>query len=275
MKIKLKKKENQYAQVHVDMLRNRSLSLKAKGLGAVLESYSNDFDVSLKSIEYNASDGAKSIKNAIKELENGYYLFRFQTHDKSGKFVTYWAFDSQKLEVEYLKSIINELERVDLITTNDLLPPGYQKGGAVKAITGVPFTGGGKSADGKSADGLGITYNNNTNQNREYQNNPDKRDGKRVNFLNLSDDAAEFRNKLISSNYVGRCAEVLVEGEKEHVYINKNRRLFTDKRSEKQILTSTLNEIWEQLSLINQANKSKKEGRDVLSLSQIKINKIA
>ncbi len=170
MKIKLKKKENQYAQVHVDMLRNKNLSLKAKGLGAVLESYSNDFDVSLKSIELNSNDGAKSIKNAIKELESGYYLFRFQTHDSSGQFVTYWAFDSQKLEIEYLKSIINELERVDLITTSDLLSPGYQKGGAVEAITGVPFTGGGKTTDGKSADGLRTTYNNTNYQNIDYKN---------------------------------------------------------------------------------------------------------
>lgn len=194
MKIKLKKKENQYAQVHVDMLRNKQLSLKAKGLGAVLESYSNDFEVSIKSIELNSNDGAKSIKNAIKELENGYYLFRFQTHDKSGKFITYWAFDSQKLEVDYLKSIISELERVDLITTSDLLAPGYQKGSAVKAITGVPFTGGGKTADGKSVGGSRTTYNNTNYQNKKDKNITLSRESKRESniFKNLQAFRAHF-----------------------------------------------------------------------------------
>ena len=88
MKIKLKEKKNQYAQVHINLLRNQNRSLRAKGLGAVLESYSNDFELSLKSIEFNSVDGIKSIRSAIKELENGYYLFRFQTRDEGGLFIT-------------------------------------------------------------------------------------------------------------------------------------------------------------------------------------------
>lgn len=170
MKIKLKKKETQYAQVHVNLLRNKTISLRAKGLGAVLESYSNDFEVSIKSIELGSSDGTKAIKTAIKELEQGYYLFRFQTHDKSGHFVTYWAFDSQTLDIDYLKEMISELEKVELITKNDLLLPGYQKGSTVNNITGVPFTGYGKTIDGKTADGQSTTYNNTKHKNKKYQN---------------------------------------------------------------------------------------------------------
>lgn len=275
MKIKLKKKENQYAQVHVNMLRDRALSLKAKGLGAVLESYSNDFDVSLKSIEINSNDGAKSIKNAIKELENGYYLFRFQTHDSSGKFVTYWAFDSQKLEVEYLKSIIKELERVDHITKNDLLSPGYQKGRAVDTVTGVPFTGDGKTIDGKSVGGSRTTYNNNTNQNRDYKNNPNNNQGlnlkKKVN-LNLSKEASEFREKLLTSGYVGHLAPVMVEGEREDVYINQESRLYTKTRTDRQIVSSTLNEIWEQLLEINGSRVNQRQAE--VALQDLKIKKI-
>ena len=158
MKIKLKKKKNQYAQVHVNLLRDKALSLKAKGLGAVLESYSDDFDVSIKSIELNSTDGAKAIKTAIKELENGYYLYRFQTHDDDGKFITYWAFDSQKLEINYLKNIINELERVDLITPHLIVTPGYRNGStAVNNFTGVPF----------SVDGSRTTYKNKEIRNKK------------------------------------------------------------------------------------------------------------
>lgn len=158
MKIKLKKKENQYAQVHVNMLRDKALSLKAKGLGAVLESYSNDFELSLKSIEFNSADGIKSIRAAIKELEDGFFLFRFQTRDKAGLFITYWAFDSQQLDTQYLKNIIFELEKVELITRNDLL-----SGVSVLATpSGYPLT-----ASRSTASRQRTTYNNNKNQTKK------------------------------------------------------------------------------------------------------------
>lgn len=89
--------------------------------------------------------------------------------------------------------------------------------------------------------------------------------------LNLSDGVSGFRQKLLNSKYVGKCAEVMVEGEKEDVYINEDGRLYTYKRSPKQILSSTLNEIWEQLHEINELNKASLEGRDVMS--RLKINK--
>lgn len=171
MKIKLKKKETQYAQVHVNLLRNKTISLRAKGLGAVLESYSNDFEVSIKSIELGSSDGTKAIKSAIKELEQGYYLFRFQTHDKSGQFVTYWAFDSQTLDIDYLKGMIAELEKVELITKNDLLEPRYRKGSTVNNITEVPFTGCGETIDGETTGGQSTTYKNTNHQNKNNKNN--------------------------------------------------------------------------------------------------------
>lgn len=274
MKIKLKKKENQYAQVHVAMLRDKALSLKAKGLGAVLESYSNNYDVSVKSIECNSSDGAKAIKSAIKELEAGYYLFRFQTHDDNGQFVTYWAFDSQTLDVDYLKDMINELEKVELITANDLLLPGYQNGTAVDVTTGVPKSVDGLRVDGLRADGSRTTYNNNTNQNSSYQNNPDNKQGSDLKpkvkvKLNLTSATAEFRQKLLNSGYIGRLAPVIVEGEREEAYINDQGLIYTNKRTPKQIVSSTLDEIWEQLREINQTIQPKNN-----IVSQINIKRV-
>lgn len=178
MKIKLKKKENKYAQVHVNMLRDRKLSLKAKGLGAVLESYSNDFEVSLKSIELNATDGIKSVRTAIKELEAGYYLFRFQTRDKGGLFITYWAFDSQKLEVEYLQEMMQELEKVELITKNELYQRGTPHG---NAVTGMPSTVCRSTVFRQST-----TYNNNTYKNKKDKNNTlEKREEFRKKFKEI------------------------------------------------------------------------------------------
>ncbi len=147
------------------MLHNSNLSLKAKGLGAVLESYSDDFDVSLKSIELKSTDGQKALKSAIKELENGYYLYRFQTRDEQGLFETYWAFDSQKLDIEYLKNVIKELEKVEIITQNNLLQPGYQKGTPDNVTTGMPLSGG-RSMGARQR----TTYNNKEYNNKEYKN---------------------------------------------------------------------------------------------------------
>ena len=188
MKIKLKKKENQYAQVHVNMLRDRTLSLKAKGLGAVLESYSNDFEVSLKSIEMGSYDGIKSVRAGIKELEEGYYLFRFQTRDEAGLFITYWAFDSQKLEVDYLKSIIKELVKVELITKNEL-----SNGVSVLATpTGYPLT-----ASRSTASRQSTTYNNNTYKNKRDKNITLSGESKRENiFKSLQ----SFKSHFITKN---------------------------------------------------------------------------
>jgi len=138
-------------------LRNQNLSLRAKGLGAVLESYSNDFELSLKSIEFNSVDGIKSIRSAIKELENGYYLFRFQTRDEGGLFITYWAFDSQKLDINYLKEMIKELEKIELITKNELFDG--------VSLTAMPSAGSRLTACRKST-----TYNNTTYQNKKDKN---------------------------------------------------------------------------------------------------------
>jgi hypothetical protein len=162
MKFKLKKKDKNYAQVHVNMLRDKNLSLKAKGLGAVLESYSDNFDVSLKSIELGSRDGKKALKTAIKELEAGYYLFRFQTRDEQGLFITYWAFDSEKIDVDYLKDIICELEKVEMITPLDLASRGYQKGIPDSIGTGVPL-----SAPRKSTPYNNIEDKNNKDKNKK------------------------------------------------------------------------------------------------------------
>ncbi len=188
MKIKLKKKKNKYAQVHINLLRDRNLSLKAKGLGAILESYSDNFNLTVKSIELNSSDGVKAVKTAIKELESGFYLYRFQTHDQDGKFITYWAFDSQKLDVNYLQEMINELEKVELITPINLNSPGYRNGTPVSSSTGVPF-----SASGFSANGKCTIYNNTTYKNRKDKNTLSVKTENRES-LNFK----EFKNYILS-----------------------------------------------------------------------------
>lgn len=88
--------------------------------------------------------------------------------------------------------------------------------------------------------------------------------------LNLSREADEYRQKLLNSGYVGHLAPVMVEQQREDVFINEQGLLYTSSRTHKQIVSSTLNEIWEQLTEINEMLNHKKSN----PIENLKIQKI-
>lgn len=112
MQIKLRKKEKDYAQVHKRLLFNPIISLKAKGLGAILECYSDNFEICLKTLTDKSTDGEKAIKAACKELVLHNYLFRFQILDENSKFKTIWIFDSEFIDQNYKNEILNQFEKI-------------------------------------------------------------------------------------------------------------------------------------------------------------------
>ena len=61
------------------------LSLKAKGLMALLLAFPDDNDFRLEDISYISKDGIKTIRSALKELEDHRYLVRYQGRDKLGR----------------------------------------------------------------------------------------------------------------------------------------------------------------------------------------------
>ncbi|WP_152059381.1 hypothetical protein [Aliarcobacter butzleri] len=130
MQIKLRKKDKDYAQVHKKLLLNPALSLKAKGLGAILECYSDNFEVCLQTLSDKSTDGEKSIKSACKELVIQNYLFRFQVLDTNSKFKTIWIFDSECIDQNYKNEILNQFERIYKV---DEVPKGHP------VADGVPF----------------------------------------------------------------------------------------------------------------------------------------
>ncbi|PHR58186.1 MAG: hypothetical protein COA44_04615 [Arcobacter sp.] len=232
MKFKLKKKKHQYAQVHVKLLRNKSISLKAKGLGAVLESYSDNFEVTMKSIEFNATDGIKSIRSAIKELENGFYLYRFQTRDEAGLFSTYWAFDSEMLDFDYLQDMINELENIVQITKQDLLSyPGGPHGHTVTDTPSAVY----RSTGGRQS----TTYNNTINQSIKDKNNylSPKREKK--------ESFPEFRSNVIDE-YTGQDLVSSVPGFMSSTVISISPLGYLhNKVSNKDLNSSDARKVWE------------------------------
>jgi len=68
-------------------LRNKSLSLKAKGLQSLMISLPDLWSYSLKGLAKISRDGVESIGTALQELEKQGYLTRRQVRDDRGKFL--------------------------------------------------------------------------------------------------------------------------------------------------------------------------------------------
>ena len=67
-------------------LRDRSLSLKAKGLLSLMLSLPEDWDYTLTGLAKINQEGKDAIRAAVVELERAGYIYRCQTVDKAGKF---------------------------------------------------------------------------------------------------------------------------------------------------------------------------------------------
>lgn len=68
------------------LLRDKSLSLTAKGLFAVMASYPEDWEYSVRGLAADVGCGRDMIRSALQNLEKSGYLLREQVHTESGKF---------------------------------------------------------------------------------------------------------------------------------------------------------------------------------------------
>ena len=66
-------------------LRNKSLSLKAKGLLSLMLSLPEDWDYTTKGLSMICKDGVDSICSTVKELENAGYVKRRRVRDAHGR----------------------------------------------------------------------------------------------------------------------------------------------------------------------------------------------
>lgn len=66
-------------------LRNKALSLKAKGLLSLMLSLPEDWDYTVKGLAYICKDGIDSINGAIKELETTGYMSRQRVRNEKGQ----------------------------------------------------------------------------------------------------------------------------------------------------------------------------------------------
>lgn len=78
MKQKLKKQEIGFAQIKNEVLQDRSLSWKAKGIFAYIYSKPENWDFAIDRISFDSQDGYDSTNTGIKELEEWGYLERIK-----------------------------------------------------------------------------------------------------------------------------------------------------------------------------------------------------
>jgi len=90
-------KNKNYTTISNQLFKNKTISLKAKGLMAYLLSLPNDWNLSVNGIVACSKEGRRSIGNTIKELISAGYIERNQIRDK-GKFVgyDYFVFEQPK-----------------------------------------------------------------------------------------------------------------------------------------------------------------------------------
>ncbi len=106
-----KKKRIYFSQVSNNALRDNTLSLKAKGLYGLIQSYLTieDFTLYKPFLEKQCKEGQKAFDSAWKELKKSGYLVQERYKDENGHF--YWQYD-----------LLNEVDHIPNIHSNNVHP---------------------------------------------------------------------------------------------------------------------------------------------------------
>ena len=94
-------KNKNYTTISNQLFKNKTISLKAKGLMAYLLSLPSDWNLSINGIVACSKEGRRAIGNTIKELISAGYIERNQIRDR-GKFIgyDYFVFEQPKCSFE-------------------------------------------------------------------------------------------------------------------------------------------------------------------------------
>ena len=173
---KIRRKSKGFAQISNDVLRNENLSLKAKGLYSLIESYltMDDWDLYKSFLIKQCKEKETAFDGAWKELKEAGYLIQYKLKDQStGK----WIYEYELLDEPVIK---NKKQEIPSKEKSYIENPGGENPGV----------------ENPCVENQGV--NNNTNINNTNINNTNKkiREGK-PSFPNLSDN-----NKLDESNII-------------------------------------------------------------------------
>lgn len=127
--IRVEKNRN-YTVINNEFLRNKELSLKAKGLLAVCLSLPDTWNWSIAGLVAICKESITSVRSSLKELEEHGYVTILKTKDDKGRFIYEYTIyetpvsvspDIQNLHLDNLTVETSEVENVKQLNTNQLI----------------------------------------------------------------------------------------------------------------------------------------------------------
>lgn len=97
--------KNQFITIETGFLRNENLSLNAKGLLALMLTYSNDVNLSLKKLSEKSNVGKYITRNALNELQEHGYVYRFEGKE-GGKYFYRYLYDERPIDIRKAEKFI-------------------------------------------------------------------------------------------------------------------------------------------------------------------------
>lgn len=107
-----------YTQVDNQILNNKDLSLKAKGLYAFLCSKPDDWEFSYNWLTFQLQEGEKALRSAVKELVEIKILLRTPKRDENNNFAGWdWIINPTEKDLENLKDPFRKLPTPEVAKT--------------------------------------------------------------------------------------------------------------------------------------------------------------
>jgi len=219
-----------FTQVSNEVLYSNELSLKAKGLWAYMLAKPDDWNFTGKSMAKELKESANTIWRILNELKE---FGLIEWHKKINGSAEYIIYNLPQKK-----------------TTKPEKQPNHKNEGLPKNSQTV------KMQDSKNARQQKCKRINNkdTIQTEDIlKTTPLSPTGKKggdedkKSSLELPQEIEAFRQRVLKSGYVGRIGMYDVEYKPENVYIDAKGRIYTDTRNSKQLVMSTLKELWTQI----------------------------
>lgn len=110
---------SRYGVIPNELLNNKEVTFKAKGLYAYIQSKSEDWDFSCEKIAIQSRESIDAIKTGIKELESIGYLKRIKIHNEKGYFDTeYILYEKPMKDIPILENPTVDFPSLDNGTNN-------------------------------------------------------------------------------------------------------------------------------------------------------------
>jgi len=235
-----------FAQISTDILFHPTLSLKAKGLYAYMYAKPDNWNFTSLSMAKQLKEGKRAILNILKELKEFGLLEYKKLSSGKGEYIIYSSPIEPKCQNSTLPKnsqsavsapcnncTVQKEHRINNIDTNNY----------IEDINNTPISPRGSNGDYKKS------------------------------FLGLEPEVAAYKKKVIEKNKetpLGHLGKYWVEDKEENVFIDKKGYLYTETRTTKQIVSSTIKELWTQIYELQKLMQNSDTARAIDTLQRLR-----